>query len=513
MKVLDRIRVKWVAAHKSELEQTVKKNIVWNSLDYVVLPAALLVLTPFFVHRLGSEQFGIWVLANALAGLTGVFGLGLAGATIKFVSAYHARADMLSVERVVASTLTVYGLLGIVTCLVVSLTASFLVGHVFRVGAANVPIAIVSTRLAGLCFSVRMFQEVLQATVQGCHRYDVSARIGMSTKCAILAASALLVLWHQGVVQILSATVIVSGLSSVAFGLAARKLIPGLRFYPSLNIVSLREVFGFGFYSWLQNLAGTVFAQADVFLVGTLLGPGAVTIYSVCQRLAMQIHSLLSAASAFLFPLSSAARERQDLNLLESISSRALSIGAIAASALGITLFVFSRSILTLWMGPGFASSGTELLKILALAYALLAMSIVPYQVLNGSGYVKENTLLGWLSVATTLVSTILLVPAMGLLGVGWAKLANLGPLLISVWYVQRKVLGCPSWRGVLLPFVTILVAFAAVGVVIAEFGDPHLSSLVGLGLANCLCLILAIVGITVLHRLFGSALGWTPRI
>jgi O-antigen/teichoic acid export membrane protein len=494
------------AAEKQSHEGRSVRNVYWNTLDYIVLPAALLVLTPFFVNKLGSHQFGIWVLANALTGLTGVFGFGLAGATIKYVSLYAEREDWESTKRVVRSTLTIYGSLGFITCLLVLVLAPVLVSRVFHFSESDWSLAIASLRIAALCFLVRMVQEVLQATVQGCHRFDISARINILSKTAILLTSAALVLLGRGITSILYATIFVSVCSTLVFGMSTKKLIAGLSFKPLVHAEALKEVMGFGLYTWLQGLAGTVFAQADVFLVAALLGPDALTIYSVCQRLAMQIHSLMAAASAFLFPFSSAAVERSDLVLLQKVCSRVMRLIAIAASALGITVFVLSQSILTLWMNPQFASSGSQLLKALALAYSLLAMSVVPYQVLNGAGFVRENTLIAWFSVVAVFGATLLLVPRGGLVAVGWAKLVNLVPLLVSVWFVQRKVLRYVGWNRIFLPFLTILASFAVAELVVAEWGDPHLTNALRLGTVGTVGLLVALFATAGMYRVLKVA-------
>ena len=498
-----------VGEKRGEVGRSVR-NVYWSVLDYVVLPAALVVLTPFFVNRLGSHQFGIWVLANALTGLTGVFGFGLAGATIKFVSLYSQREDWESTRRVVRSTLTLYGTLGLLTCLTVLVLAPVLVVHVFHFSPSDWPLAIFGLRLAGLCFVIRMVQEVLQASVQGCHRFDVSAKINILSKMVTLLISATLVFLGRGLIPILCATILVTSCSTIAFGFAARKLISGLSFKPLMHSEALKEVMGFGVFTWLQGLAGTVFAQADVFLVASLLGPDALTIYSVCQRLAMQIHSLMAAASSFLFPFSSAAVERADLVLLRKMSSRVMSLIAIAASALGVTLFVFSHSILTVWMNPQFAANGSQLLKALALAYSLLALSVVPYQVLNGSGFVRENTLLAWFSVIAVIGATFLLVPRAGLLAVGLAKLVNLVPLFVSVWFIQRKVLKYVGWSRIFLPFLTILASFAGAAFLMAEWGEPHLSNILRLGTAGSVGLLLAFAATSGMYRILKVAFGVT---
>jgi len=41
------------------------------------------VATPIFVHKLGVDQYGIWMLVNACFGFSGVLAFGLSDATIK----------------------------------------------------------------------------------------------------------------------------------------------------------------------------------------------------------------------------------------------------------------------------------------------------------------------------------------------------------------------------------------------------------------------------------------------
>ena len=480
------------------------RNAIWNASDYVVLPALLLLLTPFFVSRLGAQQFGIWVIANAIAGLTGMFGFGLGEATIKYVSVYRARQDWSGVSRVVGATLTVYGVLGLLTATAITLCAPLLATRVFRVNPTDIPQAIQVLRLAGICFGVRAIQYVTLSALQGCERYDLSARVSIAVKAATMFGSVGLVLLHRGVREILWLTAGVTLVSGVLLGYNLRQLIPGLRFRPVFDREALHEVFGFGIYTWLQNIASTVFAQADVFLIGALIGTEAVTYYSVCQRIAMQIHALLAAGSAFLFPLSSVAAEREDLPWLHRICTRALQLVTIAAAGMGATIFVFARSILTVWMGARFAALETDLLRVLAFGYALLAISVVPYQLMNGTGYARENALLAWLSVAMVVVMTAFLIPRAGLLGAGWAKMANLLPLLVSMAFVQRKVLLTRGWGNIVLPFVPVLVSFVLGVLLLSVFGDPRLSGAFRLATLGTSGLVVFLGLAFGMQRLFG---------
>ncbi len=478
-------------------------NAWWSSLDYLVLPVLLVLATPFLVFRLGTAQFGIWMLVNALTGAMGIFDLGLGNATIKYVSAYRARGDLSGVARVMRSTLTVYSFLGLSTASLIYGSAPFLVHRVFKIEPPSYSLAIAAIRIGGVGLALRFGQSVFLAFVQGYERYDLSARVTILVKALTIALLVGVVTLGFGIAAILWVTVIVCGAGAIALALIARSIAPGIGFWPLWNRAALKEVFGFGFYSWLQAIAGTVFAQADLLLIGALLGTTPVAYYSVCQRLAMQIHALLAAGSSFLFPMSSAAAELGNVNRMRSIYRRSLNIITVLAAAMGVPLFLFSKSILTHWMGADFAGHASILLKILAFGYALLASSIVPYNVLNGTGHVRLNTVLGWASVAIVVAASVLLIPSLGLAGVAWAKLANVIPLLAAMAWVHRKVLREDKWSAVLSHFVPIVLPFLLSFLAVGAYGDPKLTSVILLIAMVAGCLVVTLGMAIVVQKLF----------
>ena len=488
---------------RSEAFRLSARNASWSTIDYLVLPLLLLLVLPYLVFRLGSDRFGIWTLVNALTGLTGVFQFGLSDATIKYVSSYRAREDWRGVHRVVRSTLSVYGLLGFLTAVAAYAIAPLLAHHVFRIEPALQPMAISAIRVGGIGMAVRFLSSVFSAAVQGCERYDLSARVTIPVKALTMLAVVSLAALGLSVPAILWATVAISAGGAVATALVARRLVPGMVIWPSLDRSALREVFGFGLYSWLQSIASTVFAQADLLLVGALLGTTTVTYYSVCQRLAAQIHALPAAGSSFLFPLSSAAAEQGNLHRMRAVYSRSSNIVTAVAAATGVPMLLFSRSILTHWMGADFAAHTSGLLKVLAFSYALLATSIVPYNLLNGTGHVRINTLIGWVSIAIVVGAALLLVPLFGLTGVAWAKVANLGPLIALMAVVHRKVLQENRWSPVVWQFIPILSLFGIAFLTVTAYGDPHLESWIKLAGITVVTMVLVAGFATAVQKVF----------
>src|SRR3954466_2826810 len=99
----------------------------------LALPAvAALFLVPVTVHALGAAKFGLLALAWALAEGTGMFDLGLARTTVRFVADATVRGHDRLREIILASVFS-QAAMGCVAGLLVFGLAPFLANHVFKV--------------------------------------------------------------------------------------------------------------------------------------------------------------------------------------------------------------------------------------------------------------------------------------------------------------------------------------------------------------------------------------------
>ena len=466
--------------HRSDEFRRSLRNSSWSLVDYLFHPILLVLVTPFLVFRLGVERFGIWMLVSAVTGAMGIFSLGLGDATIKYVSSHNARKDVGSVIRVVRCTLALYSLLGLAAASVTFLLASFLVKHVFKVGLANQELAVLAMRVGGVGLAARFLDSVFLSALRGLERHDLSARVTIAVKFLTTAATVAVVALGYGVVGILWATALLTGLSAWAQARIVKDLVPAITFWPALDRCSLSEIFGFGIYSWFQGMAGVLVGQADRLLIGALLGTSPLTYYSVCQRVAMQVYAVLSSAMGFLFPHSSAAMEQGDMARLRSTYFRALSAVQVSATAMALPLILFARPILSMWMGADFSRHAAPILQVLAFAYALIATSIVPYYFLNGTGHVRLNSLFSGISAGVVAGTSALLIPYLAGVGAALGKASSaLTTSLVSRTYLHWKILCDRRWYAgaiVLAP-----VAFPlALGFIWVHGGGPPQTGPIG---------------------------------
>ena len=152
--------------------QRVAKNgaLYFGSLALPALAAVFLV--PVTVRALGPARFGLLALAWAVAEGTGMFDLGLARTTVRFVADATVKGHERLREIVLASTYS-QAAMGCVAGALVFGFAPFLVHHVFRVSPGDVPEAIAMFRVLSLHVPILLAQQALRAALEGAQRFDI----------------------------------------------------------------------------------------------------------------------------------------------------------------------------------------------------------------------------------------------------------------------------------------------------------------------------------------------------
>src|ERR1700739_860107 len=70
-------------------------------------------LSPFILHHLGDDAFGLWVLIFSLTGYYGLFDFGIRSSLIRYVSRSQAIGDREELTRIVSTSLFSYTCVGL----------------------------------------------------------------------------------------------------------------------------------------------------------------------------------------------------------------------------------------------------------------------------------------------------------------------------------------------------------------------------------------------------------------
>lgn len=403
------------------------KNVVWSGIDFAAVPVGMLIATPILIYHLGLEQFGVLVLVNALVGFSAVFNFGFGDTTLKYVSHYMKLDDQKNAAQIVGTIgLMALGAGVLIAGVVVSLTPT-LVG-ILNIG--SLPYAESTLLAAALIMPCKMMESVYISTLRGCYRYELAGYVTAPLKVGNIVSQATLAVLGFNLPIILLATAGIAATSVILlFGVSWKNLG---NIFPSFHRRAFDDVRHFAGWSWVQGLAGMIYANIDRLMISALLGPAALGIYGVCIQLAQQIHLGLAALAHTLFPrismigseVSAADSEKGvELRDIYITASRMLTVIAVLAGSL---LALFSYPILEVWVGEDIAKQGDFPLKLLAISFAWFAAnSITTYYAMNGLGRARFQAGVSVTGAGLMLASCLVLIPAFGLAGASAARMPD----------------------------------------------------------------------------------------
>ena len=332
---------------------------------------------------------------------------------------------------------------------------------------------------SSLLFVAIAFQAVPRATLQKKLDLKSLSRIDLVSNTAG-GAVVLLLAWHgAGVWSLVAGALLAAVVRTVGLCLAA----PYFR-RPRFTLRELSGVVRFGGLRTAENLLWTLYSSSDVFIIGRLLGPQILGIYSVSRYLAaLPSEKLALAIGPVILPAFSRVQDSRAEALW--YLQKAIRILAVLSLPVFFGIAATSPQFVAIVLGPKWSPAATPL-AIVAFGMALRPIGALLPSFLIGLGeYVA--------SFKNTLYATILF-PAAFIAGSHWGLLGVCGAWLVAsplqlLSRFDRVALATKSSTfGLMLPLLPPLAGSLLMYVAVrlaAGALPPSLGSLGGL-----LCLV-----------------------
>lgn len=389
-------------------------------LEYGWYPLMIFITTPYFLHTLGAEGFGYWMLLTATAGFGSFLNAGTGAATIKQVSASYGRADGKSVGKVVRASLAIALMGGTILAAIIVLVFGA-AGNLLFSKMGDPSLVLLTGIVAGLLAVIEQIDNVFASALKGAEHFGHAARIEMVSKTAQILAAVLAVFMWGGVAELYAALVLVAVVRLIAKSWLVSRLLGVTSLRPSF--ANAPETLHFAKWGWVQGVGGLFFGIADRMLIGSFMGAASLAHYSVATQLAQQIHALSAAGLSVIFPKISRKLEGGASFSLWRITKLTMTANFLASGILALGLLIFGRKILTLWLGAEVAEASADVLWYLTIAYWLMAVNVVPHFILLGVGRIRIVAMSNLAAGLISLLVMFMLVQHYGLVGVGVARI------------------------------------------------------------------------------------------
>ena len=100
-------------------KQLLIKNIFSNWAAIAVTMVIALFLSPFLVHTLGKERYGVWALVLSIITFVDLMDVGMKQSLSRFLPKYYATNDIDKVNRVLNSSTFIYSITGTVLLIII----------------------------------------------------------------------------------------------------------------------------------------------------------------------------------------------------------------------------------------------------------------------------------------------------------------------------------------------------------------------------------------------------------
>lgn len=422
------------------------RNSLFALLAFVYPTVLTVVLTPFIVHSLGTERYGLFSLATIFVSVLGLLDLGMSPAIVKFVSDAAARRDSdRAVGEIVGVSLLFYAAIGVMGSAGAALAAWLFLDDLFNVSPHLRSTATFAFAIAGLGFLFTMLMTAFSALPLALQRFDIQALVRFTLSSCTALLTVLVLTLGLGLRGLVIALVVEPVLGLILFFRVGKRLFPALRPVPRWDPDLMRRLSAFSGYAFLANIAGVVLFQFDRVLLGAISGVVAVTFYVIPGTLAQRLHAAASALTAVVLPASSDLMARDDYARVRALYIRATRIALLFLLSFGIPAICFARPILRYWLGADFAREGTTVLQLLVGTYLLAGLTTVPYYIVLGAGRPRIAALFSALTAGTNLVLISFLIPLYGIVGAAAGYLGSMVAAPPFIWYVERRVLTLPG--------------------------------------------------------------------
>jgi O-antigen/teichoic acid export membrane protein len=369
----------------SERRRSVFLSMFFGYTSMMISLARNILLVPIYLHSIPLAEYGAWLATGGALALILINDYGLSGVVTQRMSASYGAGDFAALGRLAGSALAIGSLLSIGLTILSLSFVPFLPG-LKTLSAAQSHAVVACFVLAVVANGLGVVGATAASVIRSLQRVVLGGSIILAAEVANLVVILVGLFAGYGLYAIAAGVLVrsviltVAGLIGVWF-VCARSLNTAVEIDPA----AVRDLIGEASRFFLSSIAIKLQAQANVFLIGSILGPASAAIYSLTVRahetvlmVVMLINGSLVPSVTHLFGSGNIARFRVVvLRLL-------VFLAALTALAMTITV-ILNPAFVVLWIGKG-AFAGQTVSILMAVAIFISSIVSIAYDALLAQG-------------------------------------------------------------------------------------------------------------------------------
>jgi O-antigen/teichoic acid export membrane protein len=366
-------------------------NMVSGVAVTVVNAALMAVAFPLYLHFLGYEQYGVWLVLSTVIGFAQLGNLGIGQAVTKLVAEEYGRGDIAAVQQYVSSAVAILVVSGLLVLSAILLFRTHIIAS-FKLSEENAQRALRLLPYVGLLSVYVLIVQSVNATLSGLGRMDLANYAQTAGRMAAVLVSAVLLVQGRAITSLLLGTVCSYAFIHVGSLILIRR-IARIRFLRLGDVSSWRvkRLLGFGAGLFGGSLISMLVGPFNKLMLSRYAGVASVTIYEIAFQASMQVRGLVEVGLRALVPevsrigadLTAAARSR-----IAALNRRTAKLVLVTALPAYVLLALSAPLLFQLWLGRQCAPDLPRIFRIMAVGGFVSLIAVPAFYVLMGSGRV-----------------------------------------------------------------------------------------------------------------------------
>lgn len=362
------------------------RNVLLNLGGHVAPLCAAVIALPILARHLEADRLGILSLAWAILGFSGFLDLGLGRALTHAVATRLAVHDAESLPAVLSTAWTVLFGLGATAGLGLAALAPWLSTEVLQVPGAAQHEVLVSLYLLACSIPFTTTAAGVRGVLEALQRFDLVNLVRTPLGVVTYLGPVLVLPLSRSAVALVAVLAFARLAALVAYLTLSHKTLPATasrRARPGGR--EFAEVVRTGAWITMTNVAGSVIAYLDRFVLSSTAPVAVLAYYATPQELVTKLTIVPVALSAVMFPAFAAASASRHAALEKLFDKMSLYI-LLALFPVTIVGAAFTPELLGLWLGPSFASKSATVVQWFCLGVLANSVAVAPVSLLQGIG-------------------------------------------------------------------------------------------------------------------------------
>jgi O-antigen/teichoic acid export membrane protein len=387
--------------------------------------------TPFYLHFLGAEAYGLVGFFITLMTLLAVLDLGLAPTMSREVARYAELGGVGEAAKLLATLERIYWIVAIAIALIFFLAANW-IGHHWLHSDHLAPTEITrAVMLMGVAGGARWPVALYSGTLLGAQRLLLLSRTNIAVVTATAVGAIALLRWVSPSINVFFLWQAVIGVCNVMLMRWCAWGALGRRASHRFDFTELRRIWRFSAGLSALAMTGAFLLQLDKLLLSKLVTLGAYGRYSIASLLAGGLYLLVTPMYNVLYPRFSALvaiGQESQLASLYGISTRLM---ATLVFPVAMVVVLFAQPLLRVWThNPELAAQIAPVLVLLIMGSALHGVMYLPYALQLAYGNTRLPLFINGILI-------VFYIPLIITLSLRYAEMgAAVAWLLLHVFYV-----------------------------------------------------------------------------